>query len=79
MGPALTRYRFRQVWRVCAEGNPFLRNTAVLQDVFLKETSEACMKRQGGNPNKKKNLQFSIVLHITSSALQFCEIFVFIS
>lgn len=63
----------RQVWQVCAQGNHFLWNAVILQNIFLKETSEACIEREGADANNKKKIfKFPIVLH-TSSALQFSE------
>lgn len=64
----------RQVWQACAQGNHFLWNAVILQSIFLKETSEACIERAEGDANKKKKIfKFPIVLHTTGSALQFSE------
>lgn len=43
--------------------------------IFLKETAEACIKRERGNQIRKKILKFPIVLCIASSALQFYKMF----
>lgn len=64
----------RQVWQVCAQGNHFLWNAVILQNIFWKETTEACLERAEGDANKKKRIfKFPIALHTTSSALQFYE------